>query len=500
MKNFQIVLFCFLCFLFIDARSQNAPVTSAPTITNVTGSTVTVPVTVSGFSNIMVISLTLEYDPTVLTFQSASANSVFGGGFLANSLASTGGKRKIVMSYMGLPISSLPNGSHLVDLVFAYTNLNGNAYSELKWKDDGSSCEYADAQNNPLVDTPTSSYYINGLVTSHISPRTKAEVIAAPSTGVTVSVPINVWNFNSIGSFSLTLDYNSGVLTYLNATPNPSVAATLSVSAASGRILIGWYYTGPAGTSLTLGDSTTLLSLNFTYNGGTSPLTFYNNGGTCEYTEGVTNASLYDLPTENFYINGSVSSNRTLNVKTYLQGLYNNLTHSMDQARNAVAPQFSGNTADQVSVEIHDAANYSHIFYTASGVNLSTTGQVSATIPAGYNGQYYVTIRHRNSIETTSALPVSLSGSITGYSFDAAAKAYGNNMVQASDGAWMIYAGDVTQDGIIDGSDMAPVDNLASSFASGYIPEDCNGDGLIDGDDLSIVDNNAALFIGSKTP
>ena len=36
--------------------------------------------------------------------------------------------------------------------------------TQLTFIDDGSSCEYADAQYNPLPDIPTSEYYINGLV------------------------------------------------------------------------------------------------------------------------------------------------------------------------------------------------------------------------------------------------------------------------------------------------------------------------------------------------
>ena len=47
---------------------------------------------------------------------------------------------------------------------------------------------------------------------------------------------------------------------------------------------------------------------------------------------------------------------------------------------------------------------------------------------------------------------------------------------------------------------MAPVDNQAAAFSAGYLPEDCNGDGLIDGSDLAIVDNNAGAFVGVAIP
>ena len=116
------------------------------------------------------------------------------------------------------------------------------------------------------------------------------------------------------------------------------------------------------------------------------------------------------------------------------------------------------------------------------------------------NGSYYLTIKHRNSIETVSANPVSFSGSTVSQSFATPADVYNGNLLSFEDGGFAIYGGDTYQDGLIDGSDLAAVDNQASAFAAGYIIEDCNGDGLIDGSDLAIADNNASAFVGAATP
>jgi hypothetical protein len=399
-----------------------------------------------------------------------------------------------------LPISSLPDGSHLVDLVFNYSSALGTNYSELTWQDDGSSCEYADSQNNPLVDTPTDTYYKNGVVASHVAPRTKAETIAFATVGGTVSVPVNVWNFNNIASFSLTLDFDPAVLTFINATPNPSIASTLSASATNGRLLMGWYYTGQPGTSLSLPDSTQIVYLNFTFHGGTSTLNFFNNGGTCEYTEGITNDPLYDLPTATYYINGAVIPNRTVNLKVFLEGLYNSASHQMNHARNSLTNQYPGTTADQISVEFHNGSNYSNVVYTAANVNLSTTGLASVLVPAQYNSSYYITIKHWNAIETVSASAISLAGTITGYAFDAAAKAYGNNLHHMSDGSWTIYCGDINQDGTIDTGDMTPLENDMYTFLTGYLVTDLNGDGTVDSGDITFIDNNMENFITRVTP
>jgi len=58
----------------------------------------------------------------------------------------------------------------------------------------------------------------------------------------------------------------------------------------------------------------------------------------------------------------------------------------------------------------------------------------------------------------------------------------------------------VNQDGIIDGSDGALVDNDAFNFVTGYVATDLNGDGIVDGSDYLIADNNSSLFIGVIRP
>jgi hypothetical protein len=78
-------------------------------------------------------------------------------------------------------------------------------------------------------------------------------------------------------------------------------------------------------------------------------------------------------------------------------------------------------------------------------------------------------------------------------------QAYGNNLA-VKNGKWCIYNGDVNQDGIVDGTDVAAVDNANSAFSTGYLVTDLNGDGIIDGSDLAIIDNNNNAFIAKYLP
>jgi hypothetical protein len=144
--------------------------------------------------------------------------------------------------------------------------------------------------------------------------------------------------------------------------------------------------------------------------------------------------------------------------------------------------------------------NYYNVIYSESNVNLSINGTATITLPSVYNGTYYLTVKHRNSIETVSMNPVSFESALVNYDFDLQTKAYGNNLIMMTDGRWVIYSGDVNQDGYIDSDDIANVINDATTFESGYAVGDINGDGLIDSGDMNIIDNNAAGYVIKVTP
>jgi hypothetical protein len=120
--------------------------------------------------------------------------------------------------------------------------------------------------------------------------------------GGTVSVPITVTGFTNIGAVSLTLDYDYAVAHFIQGTPNPAMSNFLSGDYDLGngfhRISMGWY-----GSSNTLADGSTIMTLYFNYIGGNSPLNWYENGASCEYADPLGNV-LNDVPAENFYING----------------------------------------------------------------------------------------------------------------------------------------------------------------------------------------------------
>ncbi|NVO19821.1 MAG: fibronectin type III domain-containing protein [Bacteroidetes bacterium] len=203
---------------------------------------------------------------------------------------------------------------------------------------------------------------------------------------------------------------------------------------------------------------------------------------------------------DNISLTGVITT-KTLNIEVFLEGLYAG-AGLMNSALDNSGPHFGPGIADQVTVELHNPVSPYAAAYTFNNVNLHNNGGISInTIPGGITGSYYIVIKHRNSIETWSGNPVSLAGSgPVSYDFStAASQSYGNNL-KLLGSAFVIFGGDETQDGIVDGSDMAAIDNASTSILHGYNPEDVNGDGIVDGSDMALIDNNATSIVQTRKP
>lgn len=205
------------------------------------------------------------------------------------------------------------------------------------------------------------------------------------------------------------------------------------------------------------------------------------------------------LPSVNVSLIQNENITKVLNIAALFEGLYLG-NGTMAQANGEDGPYYSPGISDLIVIELHNATNYSSIEYSAEDVALTTSGLASINIPPTINGNYYITLKHRNSIETTSASPVSFANQVINYNFNQPSKAYGNNLRQMSDGWFVIYSSDVDQDGIVDNSDSTPVDNMSSLYSIGYYPEDVNGDGTVDSADQTLLDNNLTGYVGAILP
>lgn len=105
-------------------------------------------------------------------------------------------------------------------------------------------------------------------------------------------------------------------------------------------------------------------------------------------------------------------------------------------------------------------------------------------------GDYYIVVKHLNSLETWSKAGGESFERFETMFYDFTfqqTSAYGNNLVFVEN-IWCIFSGDVNQDGVIDAQDRALCWNLRN--VAGYYPEDVNGDGLVNAQDRGIIWNN----------
>lgn len=186
---------------------------------------------------------------------------------------------------------------------------------------------------------------------------------------------------------------------------------------------------------------------------------------------------------------GSESQEISLNLNSVIEGFYNPFTNTQ--------------TGDTITAYLRNVSSpYSKVDSAKSYVN--TLGVSDLNFSHAATGNYYLVLKHRNSIETWSSAGISFTvGATVNYDFTTlATQAYGNNLKQVdlSPIEFAVYGGDVNQDGTVDATDVSTVDNDAANFVAGYVLTDLTGDNFVDATDFSIADNNAASFISVITP
>lgn len=181
----------------------------------------------------------------------------------------------------------------------------------------------------------------------------------------------------------------------------------------------------------------------------------------------------------------------SLTVKVIAQGFYNEAGYL--------------NSSDTIKILLANATSPFAFVDSAYAVLDSITFYATAVFSTILNGSYYLAVKHRNSIETWSAMPITFTnGSSISYDFtDAQSKAFGDNMIQVSSVSirWAIYGGDVNQDGYVDPLDLSLIDQDSFEYIQGKgLATDINGDGYVDPLDLASTDQNSFNYIGIRRP
>lgn len=205
---------------------------------------------------------------------------------------------------------------------------------------------------------------------------------------------------------------------------------------------------------------------------------------------------------KNTYLSGAMLSNVSMAVNAFLEGLYktNGISAMIASPYSAdgISPQ---SIADTITVELRsDASPYSKIY--SFKTTLDTAGLANINLPTtAIDSNYFIVIKHRNSIETWSANSQRIIPIGSNYNFTTSAnKAFGGNMRNMGNGIYAIYTGDITQDGSVDFNDYPDLDISSSNGDLGYFVTDLNGDASVDFNDYPMLDQNSNDGIIVITP
>jgi hypothetical protein len=341
------------------------------------------------------------------------------------------------------------------------------------------------AGNDVTLNLPTSNYNLLGVATS-----TNATISSV--TWSQISGPTSYLFSNASSLSSQVTNLIKGIYRFellVSDSKNNIARDTISIVVACNT------------SSITYSTSNvSVCSYDFPYNwNGTN----YNAVGT--YNQTLTNSLGCDSIAT---LNISLASCQgfTFTVKAILEGYYNRSTSQMNRVLYNLNQITDSNIVDYIRIDIwhpDDLLEYSPTFSFNTLINKN--GIATVSLPSNFSGgYYYISVKHKNSLETWSANTVRLLPGST-YDFSSSlSKAYSNSnnvpMKYISSGKYALFSGDVNQDGTINSNDLQQVENSSKLLENGYFKTDLNGDGANDIFDMQIIDNNKTLFLNKARP
>ncbi|MGB1204348.1 MAG: hypothetical protein ACPG5B_01810 [Chitinophagales bacterium] len=157
------------------------------------------------------------------------------------------------------------------------------------------------------------------------------------------------------------------------------------------------------------------------------------------------------------------------------------------------------NAVDWVLVEMRDAANPTTIVE-QKAVLLYADGTINDNGRVGIsfsnlveNANYHVVVRHRNHLDIMSGNPITVPNENIFDFTVSAATTMGGQLTAASDGTYMMYAGDATGEGIITTADLNAILSDISTF-NNYTNADCTLDNTVTIGDYGFYKANSGLI------
>ena len=258
-----------LSFVSNAAFAQQVTFTLTPATTNTSqGSQVCLDVVVSNFTNIVSFQYSINYAAAVLDFDMVQNFNL--GGFTANNVGNPSAGN-ISVSWLASDVingETVPDGTSIFEICFTAVPANGT--STVAFSGTPIPVEVTDPDGivNPLFNNAEVIVGTGGGgggggdLTFIASDETAAN-------GATVCVDISVQNFTDIVSMQYSINYNSSVLSFQNATGFnlPGMSASNIGNPTAGNINVSWLANDPV-NGQSVANGTVIFQLCFTVTGG----------------------------------------------------------------------------------------------------------------------------------------------------------------------------------------------------------------------------------------
>jgi len=433
------------------------------------------------------ITLHIKYNTSLLTFNSFTNLHPGASGITVNFDNNDKTLKINYSSTTGFGIDG-----KLLDLNFTY--LGGSPVNLIF---NTGECEIAKAGNLGVIPATFTDGVVSADNTGIVGELSVPSVDALLNS--TISLPVVIKSnypnrLNSVNSVTLRIGYDHTKLQYTGVTNN-----TLFVESGNVPGIISLNWSGTASQNMV--GPLTLLNLNFRVIGaGDSEVKFL--PGTVVTTNTV--------PEYIRFNNGQIFG-ANARVRVFLEGFYTG-SETMRKAQKlvgaALADNFEGTVADEITIELHTPGSYGVNPIVIPNVRLHQDGYAffNASLP-GPTYNYYITVKHRNHLETVSRIAASFDKIPLTWDFTVAhvnatdyKGSYGNNQKAMSGGKFAIFAGDVNQDGSINVIDRTLVQTAVLNISTGYLNTDVTGDGLVNLQDRSLVQTNVLNIIARIIP
>lgn len=255
MKRILSCLSALLLLLYgSDAFAQAETTVSIPAVSAEAGENVNVPINVTNFFDVGAITLVINYDPAVLTFN--GLENTARDGFLSNA---TAGELRIGWFDATASDPIFIEDGKLADINFSFA---GGA-SAVTFNEGLSEIASSFAVAMDVE-------YDDGIVAEEIGELSLGDVVAE-GIGGTVDVPLDASNLSGVGSVSLIINFDPAVASFVGLSSDDSGLNLVANQPEPGEVRIGGFST--AGVDL----EGTVASLEFEYLGGVTTLDFSDN-------------------------------------------------------------------------------------------------------------------------------------------------------------------------------------------------------------------------------